>query len=445
MDEILKYINSIEQKIISYRRDFHKYPELGWTEFRTASIIAKNLTDLGYEVQYGREIILDADRMGLPTYEELEQNYNRAMNQGAEKEFMEPIKDGFTGVMGTLKLGEGPIIAMRFDIDALAIEESHTEDHAPYRLKFCSTNPGIMHSCGHDGHAAIGLGVADTIVHFKSLFGNIGTIKLVFQPAEEGVRGAKSMVNAGILDDVDFILANHIMAGENIGTLICGANGFMATTKMDVYFKGQSAHAGIAPNEGKNAMLAACSAVLNLNSIPRHKDGASRINVGTLMSSSDRNVIPEEAYLKMETRGQSSAVNEYIKNYAERIIENTAKMHDLDYKIDYMGEAIVGCSSKELANRLMKVGTSLDIFNNIIEVAEEANISEDYTYMMEKVQNNGGQGVFFELGAAPKENHGKGHHTPDFDIDEAVLSNSVKLFTLLSLDIIDSYRKEALN
>lgn len=436
MDEIIKYIKSIEEKIILYRRDFHKYPELGWTEFRTASIIAKSLSDLGYEVKYGREIFLETDRMGLPSQEVLEQNYKRALNQGAKREFMEKIKDGFTGVMGTLRFGEGPIIAMRFDIDGLAIEESQTEDHVPYDLNFSSLNPGIMHSCGHDGHAAIGLGVADTIVHFKSMFKNIGGIKLIFQPAEEGVRGAKSMVNAGILDDVDFVLANHIMASENMGTLICGANNFMATSKMDVYFKGQSAHAGIAPNEGKNAMLAACTAVINLNAIPRHKDGASRINVGTFMSSYDRNVIPEEAYLKMETRGQSSAVNEYIKAYAERIIENTANMHDVAYKIKYMGEALVGYSSKELVNRLMKIGRSLDIFDNIIEETEEANISEDYTYMMERVQKNGGQAIFFELGAASKENHGKGHHTPEFDIDEGALANGVKLFTLLALDII---------
>lgn len=436
MKEIINYINSIEEKIILYRRDFHKYPELGWTEFRTASIIASRLNELGFQVKYGKEIFSEVDRMGVPSAETLDANYARALGQGACEKFIEELKGGYTGVLGVLNLGEGPTVAMRFDIDAIGLNESNEEDHLPFKHGFNSANDGIMHSCGHDGHAAIGLGVANTLAHFKDRLKGLGTIKLVFQPAEEGVRGAKSMVKSGILDDVDYIIGNHIMSDEKYGTLICGANGFMATSKLDVSFKGLPAHAGAAPNEGRNALLAACSAVLNLNSIPRHKDGASRINVGTLISGSDRNVIPEEASMKLETRGQTTEINDYVKTYAERIIKHAAEMHETKYEISYSGEALVGNSSPDLIGRLANIGRGLGNFNSIIETENKAAGSEDFTYMMDRVQKNGGQGIFFMLGASLDENQSLGHHTANFDLDENVLARSVSLFTLLTMDIL---------
>ncbi|SHI55782.1 aminobenzoyl-glutamate utilization protein A [Dethiosulfatibacter aminovorans DSM 17477] len=441
MKEIINYINNIEDKIISYRRDFHRYPELGWTEFRTASIIAKRLLELGFEVKYGKEIFSEADRMGVPSAGILDSNYYRALKQGAPEEFMEQLKGGYTGVLGVLNLGEGPTVAMRFDIDAIGVSESTKENHLPFSLSFNSSNDGIMHSCGHDGHAAIGLGVAHTLANFRDRFKGLGTIKLIFQPAEEGVRGAKSMVKAGILDDVDYVLGNHIMADEENGTLICGTNGFMATSKLDVSFKGLPAHAGAAPNEGRNALLAACSAVLNLNSIPRHKDGASRINVGTLMSGSGRNVIPEEASMKLETRGQTTEINEYVKTYAERIIKHAAEMHEATYSISYSGEALVGNSSPGLIKRLARIGDSLGDFNCLIEESNKSIGSEDFTYMMDRVQKNGGQGIFFILGASLDKSQALGHHTSNFDIDEKVLVKSAKLFTLLTLDIEKNCRE----
>jgi len=430
-ERVIEFVEEIAEKIISYRRDFHKYPEVGWTEFRTASKIARRLEELGFDVKLGRDAIKDEDRMGLPTEEELEIHYKRALEQGADEEFIKPLKGGFTGVVGTLNLGNGPVIALRFDIDALKINEDTGEEHLPAKLGFSSINEGIMHSCGHDCHAAIGLGVAEVLAHFKEEIKGSGKIKLIFQPAEEGVRGAKGMVGAGILDDVDYVIGAHIMAMQP-GILVCGSNGFMATTKLDVSFKGLASHAGGAPNEGRNTMLAACTAVLNLNSIPRHRQGDSRVNVGTLVSGTDRNIIPEDSFMKVEIRGGTTEVNEYLEEYALRIIENSAKMHDVDYKIKYVGSAPSGTCSDELVNRVKEIGNDIGCFDEIVETSEDAAGSEDFVYMMNRVQENGGQGVYFIVGTGGKT----GHHNSLFDVEEDDLMKAVNVFILLVLDII---------
>jgi aminobenzoyl-glutamate utilization protein A len=430
--KILDYIDEISEKVIECRRDFHKYPEVGWTEFRTASKIARTLADLGYDLKLGKEVIKDEDRMGLPSNEELDFHYDRAITQGADMDFIEPLKGGYTAVVGTLILGEGPVIACRFDIDALKVNEAKTETHFPHEHRFDSVNEGVMHSCGHDCHAAVGIGVAKALMNIKDQL-NVGTVKLIFQPAEEGVRGAKSIVGAGVLDDVNYVIGGHLMATMP-GGLVCGANGFLATTKYDVSFKGLSSHAGGAPEQGRNSMLAACTAVLNINAIPRHSDGASRVNVGRLESGSDRNVIAEESFMKMEIRGATNSVNGYLEDYAHRIIESSAKMHGVEFQIRNMGSAPSGSSSVNLIDKVYRIGNDLGCFNEVINTSDKAGGSEDFIYMMNKVQENGGEGVYFMVGSDTDS----GHHTSLFDIKEEDMIKSVKMFTLLTLDILNN-------
>jgi len=435
-EKIIQFIDGIEEKIISYRRDFHKYPEIGWTEYRTASKIARRLIELGFEVKLGRDVLKDEDRMGLPPKEELENHYQRALKQGADEEFIVPLRGGFTGVIGILDLGDGPGVGMRFDIDALKVLEDDSDDHLPHRLKFSSVNQNVMHACGHDCHAAIGLGVAETLSSLKDEMDGIGRIKLIFQPAEEGVRGAKAMVGAGILEDIDYIIGGHIGL-KSSKTLVCGTNGFMATTKFDINFKGKGAHAGGAPNEGNNSMLAACTAVLNLNAIPRHMAGSSRINVGVLSSGTDRNVIPEESFMKVETRGENTEINDYVREYALRIIENSAKMHNVDYRVKYMGEAQCGECSQELVERISRIGNSLGYFDNIIDISDDVGGSEDFTFMINKVKEKGGQSVYFTIGTDTKG----GHHNSKFDVNEKDITNAVKLFVMITIDILKEIKQ----
>ncbi|GAB6139038.1 amidohydrolase [Halanaerobaculum tunisiense] len=419
----------IEQEIIEYRRDFHKYAEVAWTEFRTASLIASELKKLGYEIKLGPEVIKDEARMGLPSQEELASHYQRALQQGADKELVKHLKGGYTGVVGILQQGPGPTIGLRFDIDAVEIPEDKVANHRPAEEKFASVNDNVMHACGHDGHIAIGLGVAKTIIKLKEKLQ--GTVKLIFQPGEEGVRGAKSMVSAGVVDDLDYLYGLHIgVKAQESGHLICGTDGFLATSKFDAYFTGAPAHAGGAPEQGRNALLAAATAVTNLSAIPRHSQGVTRVNVGQLKAGTGRNVIPAKAYLAIETRGGSTKLNKYMKEYATEILENAAQMHQVALDIKPMGEAKSGTSDQELSKRVYKLAQASNDFSFVADKKLELGGSEDFSYLMNRVQARGGQATFMMLGSDLTG----AHHTKEFDFNEQDLKRGVKLLVNLILD-----------
>ncbi len=440
MKEILHRALLLQEKQTKIRRDFHHFAEAGWTEVRTASIIAKHLIELGYEVKLGREVISAEDRMGLPSTEDLEKHYHRALSQGAIVEYAEKLKDGFTGVVAILKNGPGPVVGMRFDIDAVEMNEPQGLERRPGREGFASVNPGAMHSCGHDGHAAIGLGVAELLMQFKDQFS--GTVKLVFQQAEEGVRGAKSIVMSGILDDVQYMLGSHIGNGAPVGSFTPGQDGMLATSKLDAVFTGKAAHAGGNPDGGKNALLAAATAVLNLYAIPRHKFGATRINVGRFQAGTGRNVIPDKAVLALETRGETSALNQHMYDYAMRILKSSAEMHDCQLETKPMGAAQGGVSNRALMEKAASVARELGCFHTIAKRPGSVGGSEDYTYMMERVEQNGGQAIFMGLGAklgsggsAGASAVEGGAHTIEFDFDETCMPLGSAIFTAIALDL----------
>ena len=243
--KIIEYAEALDKISRERRRDFHRYPETAWLEMRTSAVIAKVLTELGYEVLTGKDVCLESSRLGVPSSEELKEHAERALLQGAPAEYLtEEMRAGFTGVIGILRCGEGPVTALRFDIDALGLTEDENVNHRPFAEGFASRNPGMMHGCGHDGHAAIGLGVAEVLMKIKD--GLHGTVKLIFQPGEEGAKGACAIVAHGHLDDVDYFAGTHIAptGGPDDGDVTPGTWGSLATSKYDVYFEGQAAHAG---------------------------------------------------------------------------------------------------------------------------------------------------------------------------------------------------------
>ena len=430
LDQIVKTADSLLPEMVATRRDLHKHAESGWLEMRTSSIVARKLTDLGYKVLVGEDVCDREARMGVPDQAVLDANYARAEAQGADPEFLPYTKDGMTGVIGILECGEGPTVAMRFDIDALGVFEAQDPEHKPYAENFASVNRGFMHACGHDGHTTIGLGVARVLTDLRDRLH--GTVKLIFQPAEEGVRGAKSIVEKGHLDGVDFLLGNHI-SGRSAKTgsadVIPGSYSSLATTKYDVIYRGKAAHAGSAPHMGNNALLAAASAVLNLNAIPRHGQGASRVNVGTLHAGSGRNVIADEAKMELEIRGATTEINDYMTEYAVKILENCAEMYGCTCEMKLMGAAEALCSDRVLADRIAGVCDALDIGS--IDVPVNSG-SEDVSYMMNRVQQNGGQAVFFRcLTDISGTAHGR-----YYNFDEAVLSTAVKVFCAAAADIM---------
>jgi aminobenzoyl-glutamate utilization protein A len=421
--------SEIEDRVIGYRRDFHRHAETAWTEFRTSSLVARRLADLGYDVRSGCQVLSDGDRMGLPSPEILERHWQRALDQGGDRTFLEDVKGGYTGVVGILNNGPGPVVGLRFDMDAVDISESQHPDHRPFREEFASVNDGASHACGHDGHTAVGLGVAEVLMALRDRMR--GTVRLIFQPAEEGVRGAKAMVRAGVVDDVDYVLGHHLYSGWELGEIDPGRGGYLATTKFDAIITGAPAHAGGKPHEGRNALLAASTAVLNLHAIPRHKEGATRINVGKLAAGTGRNVVCSEAHLVIETRGSTSDLNDYMYGYAMRVLEAAASMHDCTLEVRAMGSAQSASSDAELADRVREL--ALVMGDLTIRPPETGGGSEDFTYMMEHVQQNGGQATNIGFGA---DLGGWGHHTAEFDFDERALEQAVRLLSELTLDLL---------
>lgn len=428
---IIEKAEALAPQMVAWRRDFHKYAEAGWFEMRTSSLIARTLTDLGYEVLVGEQVCQKDARMGVPSEEKLEKAYERAVAQGADPHFVEATKGGMTGVIGILRCGEGPTVAMRFDIDALGVYESEDEDHRPFKEGFSSVNAGEMHACGHDAHAASGLGVATILAQIKDRLH--GTVKLIFQPSEEGLRGAKSIVDNGHLSDVDYLLGSHTTGLDaEESDVTPGSEGSLASYKYDVTFRGASSHAGGSPHVGKNALLAAATAVTNLYAIPRHGAGASRINVGRLVAGSGRNVIPDEAFMEIEVRGETTAINEYVSTYAQRILKNAAEMHDCTVELKRMGaaESVIAC--EEFAKMIADVCANhmgLKVSENLLAKLRG---SEDFSYMSNHVLENGGKASFMRVRSAMSGvPHNRKH-----DIDESYMTKAAKAFCGVTFDLM---------
>lgn len=429
-EKIRSLTEKLTPSMIACRRDLHKYAEPGWCEMRTSSLVARRLTELGYDVLTGEQVCKKDARMGVPSEDVLDAHYARALEQGADPEFVTVTKGGMTGVIGILRCGEGPTVALRFDIDALGVNEWEGPDHWPFAEGFSSVNKGVMHACGHDGHTAVGLGVAEVLMELKNCLR--GTVKLIFQPAEEGVMGAKSIVENGHLEGVDYCIGNHITPfGPERYDLYAGTSDSLATTKYDVSFTGTSAHAGAAPHLGSNALLAAATAVTNLHAIPRHGEGASRINVGKLIAGSGRNVIADEAFMQIEVRGATTAINQYVSDYALRILENAAAMHGCSCTYQITGAAESMASSPELCKRIREV-CCRELDYTCPEEMLRSLGSEDFSYMMNRVQEQGGQAAFIRVCA---DTAGPGH-SRRFDFGEECLAKTVNAFCVIVADLM---------
>lgn len=411
--------------LVTLRRDFHMHPEVGFTEFRTASKVVEVLTSLGFEVIFGQDALDGESRRGLPSEEVLEAAYERALRDGANPAIVEKMRGGYTAVIGVKKgKGEGPTVAFRFDMDALPVLESKEADHLPYANGFRSRYEGNMHACAHDGHTTIGLGLAE-----KLSDGNFsGTAKLIFQPAEEGVRGAYAIVQKGLLDDVDYIFCHHLGGNVPLGEVHGGAYGFLATTKMAVHFHGVSSHAGASPEQGKNALLGAATALLNIHAIPRFSTGSTRVNVGVLEGGTAANIIPAYAKMVVECRSVTEEVNTELEDRVRNIIAHSAAMHGLEHEIEVVGGAIPINYDIDMAEMALEEAKQIECFHTFKMGESNSMGSEDASFMIKRVQDRGGKGTYMLIGtdiSAP-------HHHPKFDIQEEILPRSVELLNRIA-------------
>ena len=412
-------------QLTEYRREFHKYPENGWREFRTSARVAEILTGMGYDVAMGPDVI-EPGSVGEPerlSEEQIRQEMERAVRQGADPAFVERTQ-GWPGVMAVLDTGrEGPVSAMRFEMDCLPYDEPQRPGYRPCDEGYLSCNPQSVHACGHDGHTAIGLGIAAELMKRKGELK--GKIKLFFQPAEETFYGAQSIVDKGHLDDVMNFIAVHIaLSAENkplpSHTVACGCRDFLSDRQLDVYLEGKAAHPCGASQEGKNALLAACSAALNIHSIAPHEEGLCRVNVGEIHAGVCANTIAPNAMMRIEYRGQKPAISEYAGQRIFDILEGTAKAYDLKYHyVDY-GEVPAGASDYAMMEVVQRAAQKVPWFQTVYF---EGNVggTDDAAVMLTKVQQNGGIGSYVGIGA---DTTGPVHN-PEFDFDEDCLQAAV--------------------
>jgi aminobenzoyl-glutamate utilization protein A len=414
------------ESLVNWRRTLHRYPEVGWTEYRTTYLIGEELRALGFELSIGKEASESSERMGVLDSETLSRHERRAREAGVPEQWMREMEGGNTGLVARWDTGrEGPHFAFRFDIDALEIRESDAQTHIPAVQGFRSTQEGVMHACGHDGHATIGIGVARFIMRYGETLH--GRFTLIFQPAEEGGRGAKAMVEKGWLDDVNYFLSGHIgIRSLDLGEVVATTSGFFCTTKIDVAFRGRSAHAGGEPHRGRNALLAGASAALHLHGIPRHGEGATRINVGRLVAGTGRNVVPDRAMLELETRGETEELNRYMVGEAERIIRATARLYDVEEDIEIVGEATDATCDEEWASLVERACAPSQAITRVLPHADFG-VSEDATFMINRVQQRGGKATYLLFGSPIVE----GHHHPRFDYNEEVLVIAVETLSRL--------------
>jgi aminobenzoyl-glutamate utilization protein A len=414
--------------LVELRRDFHRYPEPSWCEFRTTTRLVEEIERIGVdEIYVGPEAIDPDERLGVPEAEELSRWFERAQSETDRTDVLEPIEGGNTGVVAVVKRGDGPTVALRVDTDALPITESSEADHVPAAEGFRSENEGTMHACGHDSHMTFGLGTLETVV--ESDFE--GTFKVFFQPAEEVIGGGKPMAAGPHLDDVDLLVGVHVGLGHPTGEVVAGIDKPLAISQFDVTFEGESAHAGLAPNEGRNAVQALVTAAQNMYSIPRHEEGDTRVNLGKLRSENASNVVADRASADAEVRGETTELMEYMRDTSFSILESAADMHDCTVETEINGQAPRVDSDEELVDRVTGLAQEIDGVDSVLR-HDDLGASEDVTYLMQAVKDTGGAATFVGIGT----DHPGGHHTPTFDVDEDSLPIGVAVLSRTVLDLL---------
>lgn len=414
-------LSAYHDQLINIRRQLHQNPEEGWSEFNTTAFLVTTLRGYGYDVLTGRKVVAPEACLGREE-SVVKAGLERARRNGVSEELLSEMEE-LTGCVAVLDTGRpGPTLAIRFDIDCVPVTECTDDTHVPAKEGFISKNPGFMHACGHDAHMSMGLAVAHWVMDNKDKLS--GKIKILFQPAEEGVRGAAGMAASGILDDCDYFLGSHVAMSAKSGEIATNLYGYLCTTKLDVTFHGKPAHAGACPQEGRNALTAAANATVQMMGISRHSGGMTRINVGQLIAGEGRNVIPSKAVMKLEVRGETGEINQYMVDQVTNICKGIAMSFGVTYEMRKMGEAVDLTADQELVDILNAAGRATPGIT-VVDKALNFGGSEDATILARRVQAHGGKAAFFLWGS----DRPSGHHTSTFDIKESDLDPALEVWT----------------
>lgn len=414
-------LSAYHDQLINIRRQLHQNPEEGWSEFTTTAFLVTTLRGYGYDVLTGRKVVAPEACLGREE-SVVKAGLERARRNGVSEELLSEMEE-LTGCVAVLDTGRpGPTLAIRFDIDCVPVTECTDDTHVPAKEGFISKNPGFMHACGHDAHMSMGLAVAHWVMDNKDKLS--GKIKILFQPAEEGVRGAAGMAASGILDDCDYFLGSHVAMSAKSGEIATNLYGYLCTTKLDVTFHGKPAHAGACPQEGRNALTAAANATVQMMGISRHSGGMTRINIGQLIAGEGRNVIPSRAVMKLEVRGETGEINQYMVDQVTNICKGIAMSFGVTYEMRKMGEAVDLTADQELVDILNAAGRATPGIT-VVDKALNFGGSEDATILARRVQAHGGKAAFFLWGS----DRPSGHHTSTFDIKESDLDPALEVWT----------------
>ena len=399
-----KTYDDIHVKVVEWRRHFHENPELGNREFKTAAYIEKHLRKLGLEVETGV---------------------------------------GITGVIGILKGGKpGKVLALRADIDALPVTE---RNDLPFKSKvvteFLGETTGVMHACGHDTHTAILMGVAEVLAKNKDQVA--GTVKFIFQPAEEGPPpgekgGALLMVEEGVLKnpDVDAIFGLHINSATPVGQVRYKTGGIMASAQRFVItVNGKQTH-GSQPWSGVDPVYISSKIIDGIQSIISRESNllkeAAVISVGKIKSGVRFNIIPESAELIGTIRTLDYDMRDHIEKRMHEMIPAIAEAYGGTAEVSISESTDITFNDPDLvAQMLPSMERALGKENVLLTKATTG--AEDFSYFSREVP-----GFYFFLGGMTPGNETPfPHHTPDFFIDENGLIHGVKVLTQMSLDYLN--------
>lgn len=403
-------VKELEPKMIEWRRYFHEHPELSNRELSTGARIAEQLKALGLEVQY-------------------------------------PVAK--TGVVALLHGNKpGPVVALRADMDALPVTERNALPFASkVKTPFNGQETGVMHACGHDAHMAMLLATAEILSKNKNVLK--GTVKFIFQPAEEGapvsdgVSGAELMVKEEVLENpkVDAIFGLHIQSLLPSGQLAYRSGGLMASVDgVDIKVKGQGAH-GATPWDSIDPIVISAEIISGLQTIVSRQTELTKagavITIGSMHAGIRRNIIPEEALLEGTIRAfddeMQKKIHQDIIRTATKIAESGGAKAEVNIQIMYPATVNDPTLTEQMAPSLARAAGAQNV-----KVTQPVTMAEDFSFFQREVP-----GFFFFLGAYPtdmKLEKQPTHHTADFMIDEKALTTGVKAFLHLTLDYMNKQK-----
>ncbi|MDO5532142.1 amidohydrolase [Sutterella sp.] len=413
------------------RREIHRTPELGWSEFIATARLARAFAAAGFSLTYGPEFISPKYvRARNPELVEAGRLY--ALQSGVPQDMITKMGE-YPGLIARWDTGRpGRTVAIRIELDALAVEEPENEAHLPYREGFSSMRRGMMHACGHDGHQAVAISLAKFIQANSERL--TGRILFICQPAEEGSRGAYPILQSGVLKGIDVLFCGHIEPDLESGTVVASPTKLLSTTKMDFEFTGRASHAGSHPQTGRNALLAAANAAINIMALPRHEEGMTRVNVGQLHAGEGRNVVPSHAWMEIEVRGENGEVNRDLAAEALMRAQGAAMSFGVECRHRIVGEAIDFTPDASLAQMITVCARRARNCDRVIP-SWPVNGSDDGTLLMRRVQKQGGRAGYFLVGGAIEGTAVK----PAVDFDERALVTLYDTWTNLLVALLGKW------